>query len=269
MKNLIAITMLTCLSQWALADTVNLDGINDPAAKGQAIAKETERRDSGFKDYIAHAEMVLKQNDKELSRRSFNTKVLEIEGAGEGDHSMNVFLSPKDVAGTAILIYAHGLTPDDQWLYLPAIERVKRISTRSKSGPFVGSEFAYEDISTWVPEKYTYRFLQQENLAGNDCFKVENTPAYEDSGYTKLHEWVDSKIFHPRKIEYYDRKGDLLKTLTFEDYKIYEGQYWKPSKMIMVNHQTGRSTELLWNEYKFRTGLTASDLDQSKLSSMN
>jgi len=269
MKNLLLSVFFVGLSPMVLADTFNLDSISDPAAKGQAIAKETERRDSGFKDYIAHAEMILKQNDKELSRRSFDTKVLEIEGAGEGDHSMNVFRSPKDVAGTAILIYAHGLTPDDQWLYLPAIERVKRISTRSKSGPFVGSEFAYEDISTWVPEKYTYRFLQQDTIAGNDCFKVENTPAYQDSGYSKLHEWVDAKIFHPRKIEYYDRKGDLLKTLTFEDYKMYEGHYWKPSKMIMVNHQTGRSTELLWNEYQFSTGLTTADLDQSKLSNMN
>ena len=269
MKNIILGVFFISLSHSALADTVNLDNITDPVAKGQAIAKETERRDSGFKNYVAKAEMVLKQNDKELSRRTFNTKVLEIEGAGEGDHSVNIFTSPKDVAGTAVLIHAHGLTPDDQWLYLPAIQRVKRISTRSKSGPFVGSEFAYEDISTWVPEKYTYRFLQKETITGEDCYKFENTPAYDESGYSKLHEWVDAKMFHPRKIDYYDRKGDLLKTLTFEDYKIYGGGYWKPSKMIMVNHQTGRSTELLWNEYQFTTNLTAADIDQSKLGSMN
>ena len=267
MKHLYTFLFIAGLSALNLANAETLTDITDPVAKGNAIAKETERRDSGFHDYIAHAEMVLKQKDKELSRRAFNTKVLEVEG--DGDESVNIFSSPKDLAGTAILIHAHGLKPDDQWLYLPAIKRVKRISTRSKSGPFVGSEFAYEDISTWVPEKYTYRFLQDDKVDENDCFKVENTPAYADSGYSKLHEWVDTKIFRPRKIDYYDRKGDLLKTLTFDGYKMYQGAYWRPAKMVMVNHQTGRSTELLWNEYEFNTGLTASDIAQSKLSSMN
>lgn len=267
MKTLYAFIIAASLSPFSVADTFSLDGIADPTTKGHTIAKETEKRDAGFKDYIAQAEMVLKQNNKELSRRAFSSKVLEVEG--DGDHSVNVFSSPKDVAGTAILIHAHGLTPDDQWLYLPAVKRVKRISTRSKSGPFVGSEFAYEDISTWVPEKYTYKFLQQETFNGNDCFKVENTPAYPDSGYSKLHEWVDAKIFRPRKIDYYDRKGELLKTLNFEDYQLYQGNYWRPSKMVMVNHQTGRSTELLWKDYQFATGLVAGDIVQSKLSSMN
>lgn len=257
--------VLSCaLAQFTHATA--LESITDPVAKGHAIAKESERRDTGFKDYIVNAEMVLKQGNKELSRRTFHTKVLEIEN--DGDHSVNVFSSPKDVAGTAILIHSHGLTPDDQWLYLPAIKRVKRISTRSKSGPFVGSEFAYEDISTWVPEKYTYRFLHNDNVGGNDCYKVENTPAYPDSGYSKLHEWVDSTIFRPRKIDYYDRKGALLKTLTLNDYALYQDKYWRPSTMIMINHQTGRSTELLWHEYQFGTGLSENDIAQSKLSNM-
>lgn len=267
MKNLSLVIALFSLGTGAFAQTFDLDAISDPAAKGSAIAKETERRDTGFKDYIANAEMVLMQGDKEVSRREFHTKVLEV--LGDGDESVNVFSSPKDVAGTAILIHAHGLSPDDQWLYLPALKRVKRISTRSKSGPFVGSEFAYEDISTWVPEKYTYRFLEKTKLDDNDCFLVENTPAYSDSGYSKLHEWVDAKIFRPRKIEYYDRKGDLLKTLVFEGYHQYLDNYWRPSKMTMINHQTGRSTQLIWKEYQFATGLSESDIAQSKLSSMN
>lgn len=267
MKTLIAFILTASMAPVSFAADFSLSDFAEPAAKGLAIAKETEKRDAGFKDYVTQAEMVLKQNDKELSRRTFSSKVLEVEG--DGDHSVNVFSSPKDVAGTAVLIHAHGLTPDDQWLYLPAVKRVKRISTRSKSGPFVGSEFAYEDISTWVPEKYTYRFLQQETLDGNDCFKVENTPAYADSGYSKLHEWVDAKIFRPRKIEYYDRKGALLKTLNFEGYQLYQGSYWRPSKMVMTNHQTGRTTELLWKDYQFSTGLTANDIAQSKLSSIN
>lgn len=235
--------------------------------KGHAIAKETERRDAGFKDYVVKAEMHLKQDGEILSERIFNSKVLEI--IGDGDHSVNIFKAPRDVAGTAILIHSHGTKPDDQWLYLPAIKRVKRISTRSKSGPFVGSEFAYEDISSWVPEKYHYRFLEETNINGNDCYKVENTPAYSHSGYSKLHEWIDSNIFRPRKIDYFDRKGDLLKTLHFEEYKKYQGMYWRPSKMVMINHQTGRSTDILWQNYQYGTGLSSADIAKSKLRNIN
>lgn len=230
--------------------------------KGQTIALEIDQRDVGFKDYIVDAEMILMQDGKVLSVREFHQKVLEVEG--EGDHSVNVFNSPRDVAGTAVLVHSHGLKPDDQWVYLPAIKRVKRISTRSKSGPFVGSEFAYEDITTWLPEKYNHRYIQDENVDGQPCYKLEEIPAYADSGYSKLLQWIDQEIFLPRKIEYYDRKGELLKTLNIYDYKEYGG-YWRPSKMVMKNNQSGRSTELLWREYQFATGLTASDIAKGKL----
>ena len=259
-------TLLLCSITVTANAAENFSLSGSDIEKGHAIAKETERLDSGFKDYIVEAKMYLKQDDKVLSERVFNSKVLEI--IGDGDHSVNVFKSPRDVAGTAILIHSHGTTPDDQWLYLPAVKRVKRISTRSKSGPFVGSEFAYEDISSWVPEKYTYRFLEHAQLDGNNCFKVENTPAYSDSGYSKLHEWVDSKIFRPRKIDYFDRKGDLLKTLHFQDYQQYQNTFWRPSKMVMVNHQNGRSTEIDWHNYQYETGLTASDIAKAKLRSI-
>lgn len=247
----------------ANATQSSIDEITDPVKKGFAIATEIERRDAGFGDYVVEARMTLMQDKKILSAREFFSQVLEIDG--DGDHSINVFRTPRDVEGTAILTYSHGLKPDDQWLYLPVIKRVKRISTRSKSGPFVGSEFAYEDMSTWLPEKFTYRFLAAENINGDDCLKIESTPAYSDSGYSTLHQWVDRKIFQPRRIDYFDRKGDLLKTLMFEDYEQYKGQWWRPGRMTMTNHQTGRVTQLAWKNYQFATGLTAADFSQSKL----
>ena len=262
-KTVFSALLLSLSMAHASASTAAIDAISDPAKKGQAIAVETKRLDSGYGDFVANAEMILKSADAQVSSRKFHTKALEVPG--DGDHSINVFDTPGDVAGTAILIHSHGLKPDDQWLYMPAIKRVKRISTRSKSGPFVGSEFAYEDISTWVPEKYAYRYLGVEMLNGAECFKLANTPAYADSGYSLLHEWVDKKIFRPRKIDYFDRKGALLKTLSFEDYKLYNKRFWRAGTMTMVNHQTGRSTVLLWKDYKFGTGLTKADLAESKL----
>ena len=232
--------------------------------KGLAVALETERLSLGFKNYVVDAKMQLMQKGKVLSRRGFKNKVYEI--AGDGNYSINVFNSPRDVAGTSVLIYSHGVKADDQWLYLPAVKQVKRISTRSTSGPFAGSEFTYEDISSWTPTKYSYRFLETVTVDNKKLYKIENTPVYSDSGYSKIHEWVDSEIFRPRKIDYFDRKGDLLKTLNFSGYKKYEG-YWRPTKMTMVNHQIDRSTIIEWSDYRYDESLNKKSFSKAKLRS--
>ena len=76
------------------------------------------------------------------------------------------------VKGVNILSHTKIFEPDDQWLFLPALKRVKRISSRNKSGPFMGSEFAYEDLVSREVEKYSYKFIKDEKcptIEGN-CF---------------------------------------------------------------------------------------------------
>lgn len=231
--------------------------------KGYTINREVDRRDSGFGDSIHDALMILRNTQGDESKREFTYKTLEM--TGDGDKELGVFHRPADVKGTAILTYAHGLKPDDQWLYLPELKRVKRISTVNKSGPFMGSEFAYEDIASWELEKYKYKYLRDEVIDGNDCFVIENTPAYEHSGYVRQVEWIDKTIYQPRRIDFYDRKNTLLKTLTFSDYNQYLGQYWRAGKLEMVNHQNGKSTSLMRTNYRFRIGLTENDFMESSL----
>ncbi|MGR9107101.1 MAG: outer membrane lipoprotein-sorting protein [Gammaproteobacteria bacterium] len=228
-----------------------------PEERGLEIANETDRRDTGFGDSTAKMTMILRSTDGEESVRHLEMKTFEV--IGDGNRDLNIFFEPRDLRNTAVLTYSHGLVPDDQWIYLPALKRVKRISTQNKSGPFVGSELAFEDLSSWEVEKYSYRYLGDEVMDGHECFKVENIPQYEHSGYTRQVEWVDQEIYQPRRLDFYDRKNALLKTLTFHDYKQYLGQYWRPDRMLMVNHQTGKSTELLWDERQFRVGLNESD----------
>jgi len=163
------------------------------------------------------------------------------------------------------LSYTHSLEPDDQWLYLPALKRVKRISSANKSGPFVGSEFAYEDLSSQEVDKYTYKWLRDEKLDDSQNFVIERYPAYEESGYTRQIVWMDKEIYQPNKIEYYDRKDALLKTLTINNYEQYLGEYWRPHTMLMVNHQTGKETELIWKNYRFDSGLDDRDFDLNTL----
>jgi len=231
--------------------------------KGLAIAVEADKRDSGFTDFTSNMVMELRNKQGDVSTRTIRLKTLEVKG--DGDKSMSIFDEPADVKGTAFLTYSHALIPDEQWLYLPALKRVKRINSKNKSGPFMGSEFAYEDLASQEVAKYTYKYIRDEKLNDVDCFVVERYPAYEHSGYTRQLAWVNKDRYVAEKIEFYDRKNDLLKTLINSDYKQYLEQYWRPSEMLMENHQTGKSTLLRWENYVFKTGLSDDDFSRNSL----
>ncbi len=156
---------------WLLATPFVLAADPDGYARGLEIAQEADRRDSGWGDEHATLDMVLSNRHGQQSRRTLEISKLEMDG--DGDRSLTIFDTPRDVAGTALLTYTHALTPDDQWLYLPALKRVKRIASANKSGPFVGSEFAYEDLGSNEVEKYDYRWLRDEEIEGRRCFVVE------------------------------------------------------------------------------------------------
>ncbi len=237
----------------------------DPVAKGEAIARESDRRDLGFGDTKTEMRMILENRKGQTSERRLRIHTLEVPDENDGDKSLVVFDQPRDIKGTALLSYAHILDPDDQWLYLPALKRVKRISSTNKSGPFVGSEFAYEDITAQELKKYSYKWLRDEPCGTLDCFVIERIPLYKKSGYTRLVTWYDKAEYQIRRVDYYDRKDVLLKTLTFSDYRQYLGKYWRAHNLYMVNHQTGKKTQLVYRKYEFQTGLMDRDFTRSRL----
>lgn len=221
--------------------------------KGMAIAKESDLRDRGWTDSISEMKMTLRNRSGDESIRELRISNLEV--ANDGDKSLTVFDSPKDVRGTGFLSFSHINEADDQWLYLPALKRVKRISSKNKSGPFMGSEFSFEDLSSFEVDKYDYRYLGEEIINSIVSYKLEMTPRYQHSGYTRLVTWVDQKEFRIQQIQFYDRKKTLLKTQTYKNYRHYLGQYWRAHTMEMSNHQTGKFTMLEFDDYKFQTGL--------------
>jgi outer membrane lipoprotein-sorting protein len=235
----------------------------DAAQKGLEIALAADAYDHGFTDFTANMVMTLKNKSGATSTRFIRIRTLEVEG--DGDKSLSIFDEPADVKGTAMLTYTHGLKPDDQWLYLPALKRVKRISSRNKSGPFMGSTFAFEDLGSQEVEKYSYNYLRDEACGDWTCHVIERYPAYEHSGYTRQVVWLDSEAYRVVRTEYYDRKKALLKTLTTADFEQYLGHYWRPGVMDMENHQTGKSTVLEWDDYQFKTGLSERDFRSQSL----
>ena len=231
--------------------------------RGLEIAQAADAFDQGFTDFTADMLMVLKNKSGDTSTRVIRIQTLEVDD--DGDKSLSIFDEPADVKGTKMLTYSHGLKPDDQWLYLPALKRVKRISSRNKSGPFMGSEFAFEDLGSQEVEKYTYKYLRNEPCGDWECYVMERYPAYKHSGYTRQVVWLDTEAYRAVRVEYYDRKKALLKTLESSEFEQYLDKHWRPGKMNMVNHQTGKSTLLEWQNYQFKTGLSDRDFRSQTL----
>ncbi len=263
MRSLFRIISLSLL----IAGSVSLSAAyaETPEEKGLAIAQEVDRRDEGFQDTVAVLQMILSNRQGRESRRKLKIKTFEMTDPKVGDKSLVIFDSPRDVKGTAFLTHSKILDPDDQWIYLPALGRIKRISSSNKSGPFMGSEFAYEDMSSREVGKYHYKWLRDEPCGTMTCFVVEAYPQYAKSGYTKLVSWIDTQEYRTMKTEFYNRRGELFKVLTLSDYKLYLNKYWRASKLYMENIMTGKKTWLIWSRYDFRTGLKEQNFSKSRL----
>jgi len=233
--------------------------------RGFDIAARSDRTDLGFGDSEVELQMVLRNAAGQESTRALRIATLEKPDETVGDKSLVVFETPRDIKGTALLSHAKILDPDDQWLYLPALKRVKRISSSNKSGPFVGSEFAFEDFTAIELNKFEYTYVGEVPCGDLTCDVLERTPRYENSGYTKQVSWVDQTDFQIRKVEFYDRRGDLLKVLELNDYRDYNG-FWRAHKLSMSNVQTNKQTDLIYGDYTFSTGLAENDFVKGRLS---
>ena len=239
------------------------------AERGLEIAEETARRDDGFGDFSVEGQMILRNKAGKESVRKFTTTTLENPDVSEGDKSVIVFSEPRDVKGTALLTHTKIEPEDDsQWIFLPAIKRTKRISSSNRTGKFVSSEFSYEDLGSEEVADNDYLWLADMPCPTDEslsCAQVESYPKNPRSGYSKRVSYTDLDEYRVHKIEFYNRRGDLEKILTFEDYSQYLGQYWRSHNMIMENIQTGKSTRLNWGEYSFRKGLTEQDFTPQAL----
>lgn len=253
--------MIKTVKTIALALVSTMAWVQD---KGFEIAEKYDQAYTGWSNYTSESTMTLTNQHGQVSSRSLKGK--NLEQVEDGDKSMIIFQTPNDVKGTAVLTYTHKEGADDQWLYLPAIKRVKRIASTNKSGPFVGSEFAYEDLSSQEIEKYTYKYLRKETFNGDECEVVLRDPVDVKSGYKHMHVWYNpSKNYRIEKIIFYDRKGSKFKTLLYKDYKRYKSKYFYPGILEMENHQSKKKTSIEFKKYNFEVELSDTDFNQAKL----
>ncbi|MEX0729535.1 MAG: outer membrane lipoprotein-sorting protein [Aquisalimonadaceae bacterium] len=231
--------------------------------KGLEIVTEMDRRESGYLNYRASVTMTLSNREQQVAVREMEYFSHEIDG--DGDKTMAVFEQPRDLRRLSVLTYSYKNKPDDQWMFLPAQRRVKRIATTNQSGPFLGSEFAYEDLGSQEIEKFDYRYLRDEPLDGQPCHVVERIPRYAHSGYSRQEVWIDTEAYRIQRIDYYDRGGSLLKTLRHQGYQLYLDRYWQPEYSDMVNLRTGKSTRIQRKDIQFGIELTEQDFTPAAL----
>src|SRR5688572_15585781 len=183
--------------------------------KGLEIYTKQYLIDEGWQTLESQLVMILIDAAGNTSRRTVVKRI--IEDAGSPDKTLGIFLEPADVRGTIMLSFEQSYGSDEQWLYLPSLKRTKKINAENKSGSFLGTEFSWEDISTSELTKFHYKYLRDDG----ETWVVERTPAYQFSGYSKQVTWVNKDNYQTVKIEYYDKKGDLLKTQVLDKWEKY------------------------------------------------
>jgi outer membrane lipoprotein-sorting protein len=217
--------------------------------KGLDIYEHQYLIDEGWGDIETEMRMVLIDPSGRESERKVIKRILE--DGNQPDKTMGLFLEPADLRGTVMLTFEQSYDADEQWLYMPSLKRTKKINAENKSGSFLGTEFSWEDISTTELSKYHYKFLRDDGNA----WVIERDPVYKFSGYSKETTWVNKDNYQTTKIEYYDQKNDLLKTLELTEWEQYKGRYWRSRHYEITNFQNHRKTILYMSPYKFGAGI--------------
>ena len=187
-------------------------------------------------------------NDRGQTRERKSATLAKLQANGIDSKLLVKFLSPADIKGTGFLQVEHSGADDDQWIYLPALKKTRRLVANNKKDSFVGSDFSYGDILLPKVEFYKHALLRTEALDGQDNYVIESVPRDDnvkrDSGYSKKFTWVRKDNFLETKVEYYDVNERLLKTQTISGHKLVEPetQRWIAMRREMVNHQTKHKT---------------------------
>jgi outer membrane lipoprotein-sorting protein len=175
----------------------------------------------------------------------------------EGEKKILFFTAPADVRDTAFMnwSYTDPSRSDDQWIYLPALRSIRRISAEKKQDSFMGSDFTYDDLGERRPDLDTHRIIGTENIDGRTVYVVESVPQAGTSAYGSTRSWVASEIWIGLRREFLDSSGALLKTLEIDEYREIDG-FMTITRMTMTDAKSGHSTMMELSDLRFNTGIS-------------
>lgn len=221
---------------------------------------ERQRDSHQSKDEEFKQDMLLIDRNGNTSKREVVNYYLK---AADGlTKTMISFLSPADVRGTGLLTWEQKSREDDQWLYLPASGKERRIAASGKKNKFMGTDFAYEDLRPENLETHTYNLVGSEAVGGKDCYVVEALPSTDqekaESGYAKRKFWIRKDLFFTIKKEFYNKQGQLEKISVDEDLENISASMWRAKKVTMEDIKAKHKTVLATTERKIDKGISDS-----------
>jgi len=208
-------------------------------------------------DGKATVDMVLSRVGKDGAETSERTRKfimfrLDLEDGGAQKY-YTYFLEPSDVRRTSFMVWKDPEKDDSRWIYVPAIDLVRRISANDKGSSFVGSDFSYEDVSGRHWSDDTHTFLREEEMGGMPTYVIESVPKESDS-FAKKITWISKEHMVPVREEYYDKKGELERTFEALDIGVIDG-FLTVSKRRMTNNKKHHATTVTFSDVQYDIGV--------------
>lgn len=222
-------------SRYALAA-----GDEAPATR---LAQAVQDRPVG-RDLTTLSRMLLVERGRSPRERELVTYRLD-SGKGETANLMR-FLDPEDIAGTGLLSISKPGADADQWLYLPALDRVRRIAGDRKGGRFVGSDLYFEDLQERAVDADLHRLLGQEVVAGVNCQMLESVPvAPDNSVYLRRVSWVDPDTLVVLRVDYFERDERRASKRWLAVQRKRVQSIWTVTESVVTDLDSGHETRLL------------------------
>jgi len=246
----------TCLLIATLAAVAAFPA-NAQDLNGEQILRRVDK-DHRSNDERGVVEMILESKDGKKQRRSM--EMLFKQAAGDDDMNLLRFLDPPNIRGTSLLTVEATGREDDQWIYLPALKKSKKIASSKRTNRFAATDFTYEDLRTEDFANNTYAKLPDTTVEFDGkptpCFVVEARPKEgSSSGYSKRVIYVEKARFLTLKAEFFDPKDRHQKTLVNRGFEQVSG-VWRSRQSMMSDHL--RETKTVWrfSERKINPGLS-------------
>jgi outer membrane lipoprotein-sorting protein len=250
-----------------LAVALTLGGAGPAAAQSGLEIMQKQRELQRARDEVETSVMKIYSKAGEVKERRLVSHALTPPGGLT--KTLLRFLAPRDVENTALLTWEGREGNDDQWLYLPATRRVKRIAASGKKNRFMGTDFSYEDLRPENLALHTYQLVGSERVEGADCYVIEARPATErqaaDSGYSRRKLWIRKDNYTTVKQEFYERKGQLEKVGVSRNLVNVKGTFWRAREVEMRDVQAGTRTVMVVEQRALDTGLKDSFFTEAEL----
>ncbi|MEQ9504311.1 MAG: outer membrane lipoprotein-sorting protein [Deltaproteobacteria bacterium] len=239
-----------------------------PAASAELTAEQIAKQalnNNMFSTANAQADvnLTMSKNGKVVRERRIITKVLRTDGEVR---SFVEFTSPSDVAGTRFLSVEEKGGDADQYIYLPAFKKVKRVVGSQRTRSFMGTDFSYADLDGRDPDAATYKRLADDKIGGQDCYVLEATPKHpQNEDYGKSVVWVHKKHLIPMRIDFYGKKGATVKKrFTVRRLEKKDGR-WVATDSKMATLSRSTATQLVLVKVDFDQAIDPADLTRQAL----